>query len=103
MAALKKSGAINDFKYDHFKQNKAVPTPFAVYRRVAGSTFFADGKTYHKEAGVDLEVYADNADEMADIMDQLNELLDAAGLAYRITADTAYIDAEDFYESLYEM
>ncbi len=101
--ALKENGKIKDFRYDHFRKNKSVQTPFAVYRRVAGASFFADGKTYQKEAGVDIELYADNPNEMAEIMDQMNILLDANEMAYKITADTVYLSTEDFYESLYEL
>lgn len=92
-----------DFRYDHFAQGEAVPLPFIVYRRVAPTTFSADGKVYHHGQNVDIELYASDEVEMSDIMTALEEKLDEAEVYYRITADTAYIESEDFYESLYEI
>lgn len=92
-----------DYRYDHFSQAEAVPPPFIVYRRVAGQSFSADGKTYHHGQNVDIELYASTPDEMSSIMTALEEQLDTAEIFYRIAADTAYIESEDFYESLYEV
>ncbi len=92
-----------DYRYDHFKQSDAIPPPFIVYRRVAKSNFSADGVVYTHESGVDIEIYASTPDEMMDMMLKLEALLDADGLYYRRTADTVYLDSEDFYESLYEL
>lgn len=100
---LKSDGDIVDFRYDHFKQSQAVAPPFAVYRRVAAPNFSADGIVYHRGDNVDLELYANDPDEMADIMEKVEALLDEAEIFYSLTADTAYIDSEDFYESLYEV
>lgn len=100
---LKKDGDIVDFRYDHFKQSQAVPPPFAVYRRVAAPGFSADGTVYHRGGSVDLELYASDPDEMAALMEKVEALLDEAEIFYRLTADTAYIGSEDFYESLYEI
>ena len=52
---------------------------------------------------MDLELYASDPDEMAAIMAAFEEKLDAAEIFYQLTADTAYIESEDFYESLYEL
>lgn len=101
--ALKASGAIDDFRYDHFKESEAIPPPFAVYRRVAQPNFSADGVVYHHGDSVDLELYASTDEEMADLMAQAEELLDAEEIFYNLTADTVYIESEDFYESLYEI
>ena len=101
--ALKKSGAIADFRYDHFKQSEVVPPPFAVYRRVAPSNFSADGVVYKRGDNVDLELYASTPDEMEKLMEQVEAKLDKAEIFYNLTADTVYIDSEDFYESLYEI
>lgn len=101
--ALLDRGAIEGFEYDHFKQSDAVAPPFAVYRRVAEPNFSADGIVYHHGSGVDLELYADTPDEMAGLMAQVEELLDAQEIFYNLTADTVYIETEDFYESLYEV
>jgi hypothetical protein len=101
--ALKERGAIDDFRYDHFKQSEAIPPPFAVYRRVAQPNMSADGVVYHHGEGVDLELYTETPEDMADLMDQVEELLDAQELFYNLTADTVYIEPEDFYESLYEI
>ena len=101
--ALKEDGAIDDFRYDHFKESEAIPPPFAVYRRVAQPNFSADGVVYHHGDGVDLELYASTPEEMADLMAEVEALLDAEELFSNLTADTAYIESEDFYESLYEI
>lgn len=92
-----------DYRYDHFKQSEAVPPPFLVYRRVASGNFSADGVVYHHGSNVDLELYASTPDEMAELMKKVEKLLDQAEIFYNITADTVYIETEDFYESLYEI
>ncbi len=101
--ALVNTGAIEGFEYDHFKQSDAVPPPFAVYRRVAQPNFSADGVVYHHGDGVDLELYAETPDAMASLMAQVEELLDKEEIFYNLSADTVYIETEDFYESLYEI
>lgn len=101
--ALVTKELITAYEYDHFKQSRAVDLPFAVYRRVAADNFSADGVVYHHGDNVDFEIYASDPDEMADIMAAAEELLDAAEVFYNLTADTAYIESEDFYESLYEI
>lgn len=94
---------ITDYRYDHFREDEAVPLPFAVYRRVAPQNFSADNKVYYPGNNVDLEVYASDPDEMVEIMESISARLDEEELFYRIAADTAYIDSEDMYESLYEL
>ena len=101
--ALRDRGAIEGFEYDHFKQSDAVPPPFVVYRRVAQPNFSADGVVYHHGDGVDLELYAETPDAMASLMAQVEELLDKEEIFYNLSADTVYIETEDFYESLYEI
>lgn len=101
--ALKARGVIVDFAYDHFKTSEAVPPPYAIYRRVAKDNMPADDVVYFSDRGVDLEIYADTPEEMADVMEQAEALLDGAELFWELTADTVYIDSEDFYESLYEL
>ena len=46
--------------------------------------------------------YADDPDTMDAIMEAFESQADAAELVYERTADTVYIEDEDFYESLYE-
>ena len=101
--ALLNDGLIEGFAYDHFRQQEAVATPFAVYRRVAPTNFSADGTVYHHGDNVDFELYADTPDEMALLMGRVEELMDEAELFYNLAADTAYIEQEDFYETLYEL
>lgn len=100
---LKAQGAIEDFAYDHFKQPEAVALPYAIYRRVAQPNFSADGVVYSKGGGVDFELYSSTPDEMADLMDQVEALLDADEIFYNMTADTVYIESEDYYVTLYEI
>ena len=92
-----------DYRYDHFTQSEAVPPPFLVYRRVAADNFSADGTVYHHGQNVDVELYASTPDEMAELMAAVEKRLDAAGIFYKLTADTVYIETEYFYESLYEI
>lgn len=101
--ALKENGDINDWAYDHFTEASAVDLPFAVYRRVAPPSFSADGVVYHLGENVDLEIYAATPDDMIAIMAKAEAALDGAELYYNIGADTAYIESEDFYETLYEI
>lgn len=102
-AAMQEAGTIAGYAYDHFRQSDAVEPPFAVYRRIAAPNFSGDGIVYHHGQRVDLEIYAETPEEMAQIMAEAETLLDAAGIFYTLAADTAYIESEDFYESLYEM
>lgn len=102
-ATLKENGDINDYTYDHFTASDAVDLPYAIYRRVAPQNFSADGVVYHRGDNVDLEIYAATPDEMIAIMAKAEAALDGAELFYNIGADTAYIESEDFYETLYEI
>lgn len=92
-----------DFRYDHFRTKEAVPPPFLIYRRMPAQSFSADDKTYFKDGEVDLEIYASTPEEMHDLMEIVERLLDENEIYYNLTADTIYIDCEQFYESLYEM
>lgn len=100
---MEAEGLIEGFAYDHFRQSEAVPTPFAVYRRVAADNFSADGIVYKRGEKVDLELYADTQEDMEKLMEAAEEKLTAADIFYRIGADTVYIESEDFYETLYEI
>lgn len=100
---LKTEEYIVDHTYDHFNGPDAIPLPVAVYRRVAPDNFSADGIVYKRGDNVDLELYAADPDEMAELMTAVEEKLDEAELYYQITADTAYIESEQFYETLYEL
>jgi len=100
---LKAQGLIEDFDYDHLKQPEAVAPPYALYRRVAQPNTAADGVVYHHGGGVDFELYASTPDDMADLMEQVETLMDAEELFYNLTADTVYIESEDLYETLYEL
>ena len=100
---LRAQGLIEGYAYDHFRRSEAVPPPFAVYRRVAPQTFGADDKVYHRGDAADLELYASTPDEMEALMAAAEALIDAEGIYYKIAADTAYIESEDFWESLYEL
>lgn len=100
---LVENDKIVGFAYDHFEEYEAVSPPFAVYRRVAPQNFGADGVVYARGDNVDFEIYASDPDEMIDIMAAAEAAMYDAGLFYQIAADTAYIESEDFYETLYEL
>lgn len=94
---------IEAYAYDHFKKSKAVLPPFAVYRRIARDNFPADSIVYWRGGGIDLEIYASDPDEMDGIMERVEELFAQNETFYECTADTVYLESEDFYESLYEL
>lgn len=102
LKAMQDAGSIAGYVYDHFTQDSPIPTPFAVYRRVAVPSFKADDKVYARDDSEDVEFYADDPDTMDAIMETFESQADAAGLVYDKTADTAYLEDEDFYETLYE-
>lgn len=97
------NGNITAYAYDHFRQLDAVELPYVVYRRVAASNFSADGVVYHHGDAVDFELYAADPDEMAELMGLVETAMDERKLFYNLTADTVYIEPNDFYESLYEL
>ena len=102
-AALKEDDIIAGYAYDHFEKGEAVDPPYVVYRRVAPENLNADGVVYYRGSNVDVEIYASDPDEMADLMDVMEGALTDAGIVFRIAADTVYIDSEEFYETLYEI
>ena len=101
--SLKENGYITDYRYDHFEEYDAVDPPFAVYRRVAPENFGADGVVYRRGENVDFEIYASDPDELISIMAVAEAAMDEAEIFYNIAADTAYIESEDFFETLYEV
>ena len=102
LASLYESDGV-PYRYDHFRESEAVAPPFIVWRKIASDTIGADGEAYHYEAGVDLEIYAEDEELMDQLVSKIRALLDAKEIFYRITADTVYIESEDFYESLLEL
>lgn len=103
LATLKTNGDIVDYEYDHFTTPSSVELPYALYRRVAPQNFSADGVVYHRGDNVDLEIYAATPDDMIALMAKVEKAMDDAKLFYAIGVDTAYIESEDFYETLYEI
>ena len=101
--ALVSEGHITGYEYDHFRDQYAVPPPFVLYRRVAPVGFSADGVVYHRGENVDLELYAETPEDMEALMDVVERKLDEVELYYTLTADTVYIEPENFYETLYEL
>ena len=104
LKTLVENQVITGYVYDHFEIGEAIPLPYAVYRRVAPSVMAADDQTFYRpDSNVDLEIYSNDPDEMADVMESVEAALDTAKLFYQLTADTAYIESERFYETLYEL
>ena len=102
--ALVENKVITAYAYDHFEVDDYAELPYAVYRRIAPQNFSADDKTYHRaDSNVDFEIYSADPDEMAEVMEAVEALLDTSELFYQLTADTAYIESERFYETLYEL
>lgn len=94
---------IEGYTYDHFRQSEAVDPPFAVYRHAQADNFSADGKVYYRGENVDLELYAETPEDMAALMEAAESYLDGYEIYWECTADTVYIESEDFYETLYEV
>ncbi len=92
-----------EYDYDHFEEEKAQQLPYAIYRRTASRNFGADGKVYYRGRNVELEIYAANPDEMADIMEKVEKLLDENELFYGLAADTVYLEKEKIYGTLYDI
>lgn len=94
---------IAGYAYDHFRQSEAVDPPFAVYRHSPADNFSADGVMYHRGENVDLELYAETPEDMACLMKVTESRLNSYEIYWECTADTVYIESEDFYETLYEV
>ena len=96
LANLVTANKITGYAYDHFRQSEVVPTPFALYRRVAADNFGADGVVYHRGDNVDLELYADTPEDMAELMDTVETMLSKRLLRGEVLpGQTVTVDSRD--------
>lgn len=91
---LQNQGMILDFAYNHFADAQALP--FAIYMEQDSNATFADDRTYHIDAPVEIELYTENKDLA---LEEALELL-LAGYAYDKEA-SEWIDEEKCYMTLY--
>lgn len=86
------------FAYSHFAQGESPKPPFLIYLFPRGIHFSADGKVYHKDLAVDLELYTDKKD--LDLELRIENVLDEEGIFYE--KSEVWIESERLYEVLYE-
>lgn len=87
------------FAYHHFAEGESPDPPFIVYLSPGSHNFGADGKVYFKAKELDIELYTEKKDP--ELEEQLENILDAAGLFYDKTE--VFIETENLYEVLYEL
>ena len=85
--------------YHHFAEGESPGPPFIVFLSPGSHNFSADGIVYQKIDRLDVELYTDQKNPVAE--QTLESALDSAGLFY--DKEETYIDSEKLYEVLYEM
>ena len=83
--------------YSNFKKPPA--TPYICYLSKGSSNFFADNKSYSKISDLDIELYTDKKDLLAE--STLESLLDANELAYEKTE--TWIESQGLFQIIYEI
>ena len=83
--------------YDHF--DKAVKPPFLCFWCTGESVLLADDRVYHKSHDYEIGLYT--KDKNPETEEQLETLLESAGLIYRMEED--YISAQEVYEITYSI
>ncbi|GKV69854.1 hypothetical protein NCCP2716_23520 [Sporosarcina sp. NCCP-2716] len=83
--------------YSHFMEPK--PVPFICYRVAYSPNFQADNRTYHKIDSVDIELYTDKKDLVAEAA--LEAVLDANEIPY--DSDETFIESEKLFQKIYEV
>lgn len=84
--------------FSHFKE---VPsTPFICYIESPSSHFIADNKVYHKITNVQVELYTNKKDYVAETT--LEAALDANEIPYQSLGDV-WIETEQLFQKIYEV
>lgn len=83
--------------YSHF--NEAKPVPYITYLVTYSSNFHADNKVHKQIQNIDIELYTDKKDLLAESI--VESILDENEIPYD-TAET-FIDSESLFQKIYEM
>ncbi|MGL4363548.1 MAG: hypothetical protein ACRCSG_09915 [Cellulosilyticaceae bacterium] len=86
------------YAYDHFAEGESPNPPFICYLLPKSDNFAADGKVYHKNTNVFIEVYTDKKDSPVEL--QVENALDEEGVFYN--KSETWIESEKLYEVLYQ-
>ena len=86
--------------YDHFDSNKQINPPFIVYRELAPETFKADGKTYYRPYGFEIELVTEIKD--VSLEGQVETLLTENNIPYDMDNEL-WDDDEKIYHNFYEI
>lgn len=88
--------------YSHFKESDTTPLPsppFICYMSAYSSNLKADNKVYHKIDNLQIELYTNKKDLIAE--KTLEDLLDNNDIAYESTE--TWIDSEQLFQKIYEV
>ena len=88
--------------YSHFKESPNTPLPslpYICYLSAFSSNFKADDKVYKKIDNLQIELYTNKKDLIAE--KKLEDLLDANEIAYETTE--TWIDTEKLFQKIYEI
>lgn len=83
--------------YSHF--NEAKDAPYICYLVTYSPHFHADNKTYHKIDSVDIELYTDKKDLLAESV--IESILDDNDLPYEPIE--TFIESEKLFQKIYEV
>ena len=88
--------------YSHFteSQNNPLPSPpFITYLITGDDNFKADNKVYKKIPIIQVELYTDSKDELAE--EKVEAVLNSLKLPY--DSSETYIDSEKLFQKIYEV
>ncbi len=86
------------FAYDHFAEGESPEPPFMVFLYPRAENFSADGKVYHSDNILHIELYTDVKDP--ELEARVEAVLDRHSLFYE--KSEVWIDSEKLYEVLFE-
>ena len=87
-----------NFAYHHFEEGQEPEKPYLVYLYPGSNNFSADGVVYQGFSKLDIELYTDKKDPVAE--KKVEAVLKKHGLSYEKTE--SYIESEHMYEVLFE-
>ena len=85
--------------YRAWPEGKAPQMPYICFLSTGSHNFAADGIAYSSAIRVQIELYTESKDEVAE--KKVTDALDAAGIFWE--SDCTYIDTEKCYETIYEI
>lgn len=84
--------------YNHFDVELKVVPPFIAYREIAPETFKADGRTYYRPYGFEIELVTEKKD--VELENTIEELLNTNNIPYD-KSDDVWDEAEKIYHIFY--